>query len=72
MDTDKVAAVNMDRYIQHLKQLLKKKASMLKYEIPAVCQCNNLAAFLWETDWNTCANNCIFYKNPKGENLDLL
>ena len=57
---------SLDRYIHYLKQILKEKSLQQKIEMPSLCQCNNLTTFLWETDWNTCANNCIFYKNPKG------
>ena len=28
-----------------------------------LCSCG---ATIWDTNPNTCANNCIFYKNPKG------
>ncbi len=58
---------NLERYIKNLKQLLKEKAGQFRLDLPLLCQCNmnsNLA--VWDIDWNKCANNCLFYKNPKG------
>ena len=61
---------NIVRYIKHLKQKLKEKTSQLKLDLPPLCQCNfNQVNSLWENDWNSCANNCLFYKNPKGINV---
>ena len=57
------------RYIKHLKQTLKEKSPHLK-DFPPLCQCNMNQLTLWENDWNTCANNCLFYKNPKGKILN--
>jgi hypothetical protein len=56
---------NIDHYIQYLKQMVKDKAIQHKLDLPPLCQCN-LESNIWENDWNQCANNCIFYKNPKG------
>jgi hypothetical protein len=56
---------NIDHYIQYLKQMVKDKATQHKLDLPPLCQCN-LESNIWENDWNQCANNCIFYKNPKG------
>ena len=63
---------SLDRYIHHLKQMIKEKSQQQKMDIPTLCQCNCLATFIWETDWNTCANNCIFYNNPKGKPISVL
>lgn len=63
----KKSAPSLDRYIHYLKQMIKEKSQQQKRDIPTLCQCNCLATFIWETDWNTCANNCIFYNNPKGK-----
>lgn len=76
LDSDKLVVVkektqtnaknNIDRYIQYLKQVLKKKLAQYKVELPPLCQCNLDQTSLWDNDWNTCANNCVFYNNPKG------
>jgi hypothetical protein len=59
---------NLDRYIKYLKQLLKEKAGQFKLDLPLLCQCNiNSHLAVWDIDWNKCANNCLFYKNPKGK-----
>lgn len=63
----KKSAPSLDRYIHYLKQMIKEKSQQQKMDIPTLCQCNCLATFIWETDWNTCANNCSFYNNPKGK-----
>ncbi len=59
----------IDRYIENLKKLLKEKYFHSKCDVPSLCQCNDLNTFIWETDWNTCANNCPFYNNPKGKKI---
>jgi coiled-coil domain-containing protein 15 len=56
----------IERYIRHLKSLLKEKSTQLKQELPPLCQCNLSQVTLWDNDWSSCANNCLFYKNPKG------
>ena len=61
-------AKNLDRYIKNLKQTLREKSTQLKLDLPPLCQCNlNQATSWWENDWSACANNCLFYKNPKGD-----
>lgn len=60
----------LDKYISYLRKILKQKCNLNKLEIPPICQCNfsskNNATFIWEIDFTKCANNCLFYKNPKG------
>jgi hypothetical protein len=61
----------LERYIRYLKQLLKEKATQFKIELPLLCQCNfNNQNEIWDIDWSKCANNCLFYKNPKGKKLN--
>ena len=58
---------SLSRYIRYLKHLLKEKAMQFKLDMPLLCQCNMNSKFeVWDIDWNKCANNCLFYKNPKG------
>eukprot|EP00112_Aurelia_sp_Birch-Aquarium-sp1_P023099 Seg675.36 transcript_id=Seg675.36/GoldUCD/mRNA.D3Y31 product="Coiled-coil domain-containing protein 15" protein_id=Seg675.36/GoldUCD/D3Y31 len=51
----------MNRYIKALRILIQEKASDTDKQLPSVCSCGNT---LMETHPDTCANNCIFYKNP--------
>lgn len=53
----------MDRYIQALKARLKEQLETKRLDLPPLCACG---LTLWDTSPDTCANNCIFYKNPKG------
>ena len=52
-----------DRYIQALKARLKEQLESRKLDLPPLCACG---LTLWDASPDTCANNCIFYKNPKG------
>ena len=53
----------MDRYIQALRVRLKEQLVSRKLDVPPLCACG---LSLWDSSPDTCANNCIFYKNPKG------
>ncbi|RDD47661.1 Coiled-coil domain-containing protein 15 [Trichoplax sp. H2] len=52
----------MERYINALRESIKERFQASNTELPQLCNCT---ANLWETNPDTCANNCIFYKNPK-------
>ena len=53
----------MDRYIQALRVRLKEQMESRKLDVPPLCACG---VSLWDASPDTCANNCSFYKNPKG------
>ena len=53
----------MDRYIQALRVRLKEQVESRKLDVPPLCACG---VSLWDASPDTCANNCSFYKNPKG------
>ena len=53
----------MDRYIHALRVRLKEQVESRKLEVPPLCACG---MSLWDASPDTCANNCSFYKNPKG------
>lgn len=57
-------AREMDRYIQALKARLKEKLDSKQFCVPPLCLCGTS---VWDTNPDTCANNCIFYRNPKGQ-----
>ncbi|XP_045189455.2 trichohyalin-like isoform X2 [Mercenaria mercenaria] len=52
----------MERYIEALRQQLKEKTRRKKIDLPPLCCCGET---IWDTNPETCANNCVFYKNPK-------
>ena len=56
----------MDRYIQALRARLKEQVESKKLDLPPLCACG---VSLWDASPDTCANNCSFYKNPKGMKL---
>ena len=55
---------DIERYIRNLKGVLREKSKPT--HLPPLCQCNTNQISLWDNDWSQCANNCSFYKNPKG------
>lgn len=57
-------AREMDRYIQALKARLKEKLDSKQFCVPPLCLCGNS---VWDANPDTCANNCVFYRNPKGQ-----
>ncbi|XP_051751042.1 coiled-coil domain-containing protein 15 isoform X3 [Ctenopharyngodon idella] len=50
------------RYIEAIRALLKEKLEKDKVELPPLCSCGDT---FWDSHPDTCANNCIFYNNPK-------
>ncbi|CAI5642835.1 unnamed protein product [Oreochromis niloticus] len=54
----KVAA----RFIEALRAQVKERMSQAKLELPPLCCC---ASSFWDSHPDTCANNCVFYNNPK-------
>ncbi|KAL4231869.1 Coiled-coil domain containing 15 [Mactra antiquata] len=52
----------MERYIEALRQQLKEKTRRKRIDLPPLCCCGES---IWDTNPETCANNCVFYKNPK-------
>ncbi|XP_073717129.1 uncharacterized protein ccdc15 [Misgurnus anguillicaudatus] len=50
------------RYIDALRTLMKEKLEKDKVDLPPLCSCGDT---FWDTHPDTCANNCVFYNNPK-------
>lgn len=50
------------RYIEALRAQMKEKMKLHSIELPPLCCCGS---DFWGSHPDTCANNCIFYKNPK-------
>ncbi|XP_042355396.1 coiled-coil domain-containing protein 15 [Plectropomus leopardus] len=50
------------RFIEALRAQMKERLSQEKLEPPPLCCC---ASSFWDSHPDTCANNCVFYNNPK-------
>ncbi len=57
------------RYVHALRATLKEKLMKRKLHVPALCSCGPT---IFDTNPDTCANNCIFYKNHKGKKVKQL
>jgi len=51
------------RYIDALRQTSKERTRINGVFLPPLCPCG---PSIWDTHPESCANNCVFYKNPKG------
>lgn len=51
-----------ERYIEALQAILREKIQSRNIVLPPLCSCG---LTIWHTNPDTCANNCVFYKNPK-------
>ncbi|CAH1262898.1 CCDC15 [Branchiostoma lanceolatum] len=52
----------LDRYVEALRARLCEKVEQQNIRVPPLCSCGPT---VWDTNPNTCANNCMFYRNPK-------
>ncbi|KAB5522633.1 hypothetical protein PHYPO_G00161750 [Pangasianodon hypophthalmus] len=50
------------RYVEALRAQIKEKLEQEKVELPPLCCCGE---GFWDSHPDTCANNCVFYNNPK-------
>ncbi|KAM8927629.1 coiled-coil domain-containing protein 15 [Pelodytes ibericus] len=50
------------RYVDALRAQMKEKMKLHNIELPPLCCCGS---DFWDSHPDTCANNCIFYNNPK-------
>ncbi|KAM6158637.1 coiled-coil domain-containing protein 15 [Rhynchocyon petersi] len=50
------------RYIEALKAQIQKKVQLYNITLPPLCCCG---PEFWDAHPDTCANNCIFYKNQR-------
>ena len=53
-----------DRYIAALREKLRQRIAHRQATVPPLCSCGTS---VWDTNPDTCANNCIFYRNSRGE-----
>ncbi|XP_029428627.1 coiled-coil domain-containing protein 15 isoform X2 [Rhinatrema bivittatum] len=50
------------RYIEALRAQMREKIKLYNIELPLLCCCGT---DFWDSHPDTCANNCLFYRNPK-------
>ncbi|MFT7818561.1 coiled-coil domain-containing protein 15 [Arapaima gigas] len=50
------------RFVEALRVQMKEKMMQEKVDLPPLCCCGES---FWDSHPDTCANNCIFYNNPK-------
>ncbi|OWF51416.1 coiled-coil domain-containing protein 15-like [Mizuhopecten yessoensis] len=53
----------MERFVEALRAQLREKIELKGIQLPPLCCCG---ISVWDTNPETCANNCVFYKNPRG------
>uniref|UniRef100_A0A8C3J4F5 Coiled-coil domain containing 15 n=1 Tax=Calidris pygmaea TaxID=425635 RepID=A0A8C3J4F5_9CHAR len=51
------------RYIDALRAQMREKIKLYNIDLPPLCSCGS---DFWDSHPDTCANNCVFYKNHKG------
>jgi hypothetical protein len=51
-----------ERYVDALRAQLRERLASCPKPPPPLCSCGST---LWDTDPQTCANNCPFYRNPR-------
>lgn len=56
-------AREMERFVEALRQQLRERIQIRNIELPPLCCCGET---IWDTNPETCANNCVFYKNHRG------
>ena len=54
------------RYIEALQAQIQEKMRLYNITLPPLCCCG---PDFWDAHPDTCANNCIFYKNHRGKLL---
>jgi coiled-coil domain-containing protein 15 len=51
-----------ERFVDAMRAILRDKIQSKGISLPALCACG---PSIWDANPDTCANNCIYYKNPK-------
>ncbi|KAM6234669.1 coiled-coil domain-containing protein 15 isoform 1-T1 [Spheniscus humboldti] len=50
------------RYVEALRAQMREKIKLYNIDLPPLCSCGS---DFWDSHPDTCANNCVFYKNHK-------
>ncbi|XP_041336579.1 coiled-coil domain-containing protein 15 [Pyrgilauda ruficollis] len=50
------------RYVEALRAQIREKVKLCNIDLPPLCSCGS---DFWDSHPDTCANNCVFYKNHK-------
>lgn len=64
-----VMIVLCSRFAEALRAQMKERIAQEKVDLPPLCCCGD---GFWDAHPDTCANNCIFYHNPKGTTVQPL
>uniref|UniRef100_A0A8C8BIN9 Coiled-coil domain containing 15 n=1 Tax=Otus sunia TaxID=257818 RepID=A0A8C8BIN9_9STRI len=56
------------RYLEALRAQMREKIKLLNIDLPPLCSCG---PDFWDSHPDTCANNCVFYKNHKAHSRAL-
>ncbi|KAM5226238.1 coiled-coil domain-containing protein 15 isoform 3-T5 [Hipposideros larvatus] len=56
------------RYVEALRAQIQEKMQLCNITLPPLCYCG---PDFWDAHPDTCANNCIFYKNHRGKYFQL-
>ncbi|KAM6238356.1 coiled-coil domain-containing protein 15 [Porphyrio hochstetteri] len=57
------------RYVEALRAQMREKIKLSNIDLPPLCSCGS---DFWDSHPDTCANNCVFYKNHKAYSQALL
>uniref|UniRef100_A0A6G1RZ66 Coiled-coil domain containing 15 n=1 Tax=Hypotaenidia okinawae TaxID=2861861 RepID=A0A6G1RZ66_9GRUI len=57
------------RYLEALRAQMREKIKLSNIDLPPLCSCGS---DFWDSHPDTCANNCVFYKNHKAYSQALL
>ncbi|XP_074417365.1 coiled-coil domain-containing protein 15 isoform X2 [Larus michahellis] len=57
------------RYVDALRAQTREKIKLYNIDLPPLCSCGS---DFWGSHPDTCANNCVFYQNPKAYSRALL
>lgn len=61
-----ILLLSLYRYTEALRAQIQEKMQLYNITLPPLCCCG---PDFWDAHPDTCANNCIFYKNPRGKLL---
>ncbi|KAH1175387.1 hypothetical protein KIL84_008261, partial [Mauremys mutica] len=56
------------RYMEALRAQMREKIKLYNIDLPPLCCCGS---DFWDSHPDTCANNCMFYKNHKGSRFSV-
>lgn len=61
--TSKCECFTPCRYMEALRAQMREKIKLSNIDLPPLCSCGS---DFWDSHPDTCANNCVFYRNHQG------